>query len=247
MDDSTREKGAFPATRRSVIERLRSDDALERRRSFDDLVAAYWKPVYKHVRLRDGRSSEDAKDLTQGFFLRALEKELFASYDPERARFRTYLRTCLDGYLSNEDKAARAQKRGGGAVVLSLDFDGAEVEIAAHGATSHHDAEHAFRAEWLRSLFGIAIEGLRAEAASRGREASFDLFERYDLGDEPEDRPTYEQLAAEHSMPVTSVTNHLAWARRELRRILLRELRKITGSDGEYRAEAREILGEDVD
>jgi len=237
----------FPDTHRSVVMGLRSPDTGERRQGFEVLVAAYWKPVYKHIRLRWRRSNEDAKDLTQGFFLRAMEKDFFASYDSAKARFRTFLRTCLDGYLSNEAKAARASKRGGDAVVLSLDFDSAEGEIAGLPIASPETVESAFEGEWVKSLLGLAIDALRKEAAARGREVSFRLFERYDLWELTEERPTYGTLATEMSMPVTSVTNHLAWARRAFRRLLLEKLREITASDEEFRMEARELLGEDVE
>ena len=86
--------GAFPATLQSVVLGARSEDPAERQRSFQALVAAYWKPVYKTIRLGWKRSNEDAKDLTQGFFARAMEKDFFTSYDPARARFRTFLRVC---------------------------------------------------------------------------------------------------------------------------------------------------------
>ena len=44
-------------------------------------------------------------------------------------------------------------------------------------------------------------------------------------------------------MPVTQVTNHLAWARREMRRIVLEHLHAMTGTDAEYREEALELFG----
>jgi len=87
---------------------------------------------------------------------------------------------------------------------------------------------------------------LRARCAESGKRVPFALFERYDL-DEPAGgaRPSYEQLAREHALPVTQVTNHLAWARREFRAIVLDKLRELTASDEEFRAEARDILGVD--
>ena len=71
----------FPTTRWSAITGFHSDDPTVRARSFETLVAAYWKPVYKYVRVKWRRSIEDAQDLTQAFFLRAMEKEFFAGYD----------------------------------------------------------------------------------------------------------------------------------------------------------------------
>ena len=61
-----------------------------------------------------GAGPEDAQDLTQEFFTRAFEREYLSRYDPAKARFRTFVRTCLDGFLANEDKAAARLKRGGG-------------------------------------------------------------------------------------------------------------------------------------
>lgn len=113
----------FPTTRWSAIVAARSDNADERRRAFETLIAAYWKPVYKYIRLRWGKSNEDAKDATQEFFARVMEKEFLASYDPAKARLRTFLRVCLDGFVANLDKAAHRIKRGGDAQILSLDFE----------------------------------------------------------------------------------------------------------------------------
>lgn len=77
---------AFPATRNSLLVATRSRDPEERRRAFGVLVASYWKPVYKYLRLRWRASAEDAEDLTQGFFARAFEKGFFDTFDPARAR-----------------------------------------------------------------------------------------------------------------------------------------------------------------
>src|SRR5512140_2459237 len=72
---------AFPGTRHSIVAAIRSGDANDRRSAFDALVTAYWKPVFKYVRLKWHASPDDAADLTQGFFLRAFEKDFFAGFD----------------------------------------------------------------------------------------------------------------------------------------------------------------------
>ena len=95
----------FPATRHSMVAAMRSAQPDDRRSAFDTLVTAYWRPVFKYVRLKWHATPEDAADLTQGFFLRAFEKDFFAAFDPSRARFRTYLRICLDGFVANARKA----------------------------------------------------------------------------------------------------------------------------------------------
>src|SRR6266853_5251901 len=121
----------FPPTRRSVIEAARSIDAEERERALEVLCAAYWKPVYKYVRLRWNRTPDAAQDLTQGFFVELLERELLDKFDAKKSRLRTYLRLCVDSFVMNEDKAGRRQKRGGTVLHVALDFAGEEEELDA--------------------------------------------------------------------------------------------------------------------
>ena len=232
----------FPTTHFSAVRGAASDRPEERRRSLEAIVAAYWRPVYKLIRLRWRRSPEDAEDLTQAFFTRALEKDFFAGFDPVKGRFRTFLRTCVDRFVANEDKAASRLKRGG--ATEACDFAAAEGEIAAAGAAGRErSAEEIFDAEWVRSLFALAVETLAAECAAAGKSRHFDLFRRYDLEDAGEGKVTYDDLAREFSLTPGLVTNHLAWTRREFRRVLLDTLRRITGSDEEFRLEARLLLG----
>ena len=241
--------GVFPVTRQSLVAHVRSDDPELRSRAFGAIVAAYWKPVYKYLRIRWRAEHDDACDLTQGFFADALEREAFARFDPARARFRTYLRVCLDGYVSNERKAARRQKRGGGVEHVPLDFAAAEGELRAQGESPELDPDAYFHREWVRSLFSAAVDALRRQCDAAGKQVHFALFERYDLDDAragAADAPSYASLAESFALPVTQVTNHLAFARREFRRHVLELLRASSGSDEEYREEARALLGIDA-
>jgi DNA-directed RNA polymerase specialized sigma24 family protein len=104
----------FPTTRRSAVLAAGSQDRAEKELGFELLVEAYWKPVYKYVRLRWRADNEGGKDLTQGFFARAFEKDLLRSYDSRKGSFRNFLRVCLDGHVANERKAARDSSRGAG-------------------------------------------------------------------------------------------------------------------------------------
>lgn len=79
------------------------------------------------------RPARDAEDLAQEFFSRAVQRGFFDDYDPERARFRTYLRTCLDRFAANARRDERRLKRGGGVTMLSLDVAGVERELCRDG------------------------------------------------------------------------------------------------------------------
>jgi RNA polymerase sigma factor (sigma-70 family) len=215
-----------------------------RRRALDVLIASYWKPVYKYVRLRWKAAPEEAEDLTQGFFASAIDRDFLKRYDASRARFRTYLRTCLDGWVSNEHKAANRLKRGGAFRHVPLDFETAEGELRTHEIPDAMEPEELFRREWVRTLFAMAVEELRAECERERREMHFALFRRYDLeGPDAGERITYADLAKEHGTDVATVTNRLHAVRKRFRAVVLARLRELCADEDEFRQEARELLG----
>lgn len=196
------------------------------------------------MRLRWHRNPEDARDLTQDFFTRALEKEYLVRYDPAKARFRTFLRTCLDAFVANAQQRADRLKRGGAYTIERLDFDRAEQDVAMQVAAGEPDPEACFRQEWIRGLFAGAVDDLRVRCEERQHTLAFALFARYDLeGSDGGERPTYAGLAQELGTSTATVTNQLAWARREFREIVLDSLRALCATDEEFVAEARALLG----
>jgi DNA-directed RNA polymerase specialized sigma24 family protein len=235
----------FPVTNHSAIANARSEDQVARQRALDTILTSYWKPVYKYVRLKWQASNEDAKDLTQGFFANAFEKDHFANYDATKASFQTFLRTCLDGFVANERKAGNRLKRGGGMDHYSLDFAAAEDELASHAVTSTINPEDYFHREWVRWMFTLALEVFRQRCEESGRTVHFQLFERYDLNDD-NSHVSYASLGKEFGLEPATVNNYLAAARRDFRRIVLEKLREITATDEEFRTEARSLLGVEV-
>ena len=238
--------GNFPQTRWSAIAAARSNDSAERARALDVLFAAYWKPVYKYIRLKFSKAPDEAQDLTQGFFLELFERDLLSRFDAEKSRLRTYVRLCVDSFVLNEIKHAQRQKRGGEAVHLALDYPAAEGELKAQtidpaSIPSPEQFEEFFEKEWIRSLFAWAVDELRQFCDIGGKQAAFALFETYDLsGDES---LSYAQLAEASSLSVSNVTNQLAWARREFRRFAKERLRAICATDQEFARESKALFG----
>lgn len=198
-------------------------------------MRAYRAPVLEVLRWRWNLDEADAEDLTQEFFATALEKEWLGRFDPGKGRFRTFLRVCADRFAANRRQADQRLKRGGGAVTLSID------DLAGVVADGDRDAEDRFRSEWVRSVFDLALEALREEGQARDRQVHLALFEAYDLSDA--DRPTYAALGGHHGLSETQVLNHLAWARRRFRTHVLDVLRRLAGSEQEYREDVRDLLG----
>lgn len=248
MDPDTDIGGAqqrFPVTNRSAIAAARSDDHVVRQRAFDTILNSYWKPAYKYIRLKWQANNEDAKDLTQGFFANAFEKNHFANYDARKASFQTFPRTCLDGFVANERKAGKRLKRGGDVNHFQLDFLSAENEIAMQVPNSDLTPEDYFHREWVRWMFTMCVDALREGYTASGRAIHFQLFEAYDLRDE-DTNVSYASLAKTFNLDPSTVNNYLAATRRDFRRIVLDKLREITATDEEFRTEARSLLGVDV-
>src|SRR6187401_3368947 len=116
--------GVLVTTHWSVVVRARDSQSPEAASAMERLCQTYWYPLYVFVR-RKGHGHEDACDLTQAFFTRFLEKRYLRSVDARLGRFRTFLLTSLTHFLSDEWDKSRAERRGGGQPVLSLDEEAA--------------------------------------------------------------------------------------------------------------------------
>jgi RNA polymerase sigma factor (sigma-70 family) len=235
-------RAAFPPTRGSLLVTLRSGDPSERQRALDALLSVYWKPVYKYIRLKWNKDAAAAEDLTQEFFAEVIERNLLDRYDPQKAKLRTYLRLCVDGLAANEHKASQRLKRGGGVQVIPLDFITAEGEVAELEIPDPGNEEDFFAREWARSIFELSLARLQQECEERGKSIHFKLLELYDV-DEGGKEMTYQDAASQFSIKPTDVTNYLAYARREFRKIVLQQIRLMTATDEEYRRDARALLG----
>jgi RNA polymerase sigma factor (sigma-70 family) len=148
-----------------------SDGALE------ELCRTYWFPLYAFVRRR-GHAKEDAEDLTQTFFARFLEKNYLIGLSAENGRFRAFLLASLKHFLANEWDRAQTQKRGGGMVHLSLDWQTADTKFQV-AATNEPSPDKAFDREWALALLAKVIERLQKECEAEGRGKLFDLLKTF--------------------------------------------------------------------
>lgn len=230
--------GGFPATRPSLLASATSHDAAVRHDAFEAIIAVYWKPIYTYIRLRWRKSTEDAQDLTQAFLAELLVAETIARFDPSRASFRTYVRICVDGFVGHDEQAAGRLKRGGGQRAISIDdADGAaEAQLPPVPAPEMEDL---FHREWQRQMLTLGVHDLRRFAEGINKTLPLRIFEAHDLVDEP---PSYAELARRFEVSESTVTNHLAWARRELRRLVLARVAAVTAGPDEFIAEARSLF-----
>src|ERR1700728_2764031 len=140
----------FATTRWSLVLAAGQRSSPQSPAALATLCENYWYPLYAYVRRR-GHGADEAQDFTQAFFARLLEKNDLAAADPGRGRFRSFLLASLKHFLANEWDRARAQKRGGGRFVLSIDFGTAEERYRAepsHAVTP----EKIFERRWALVL-----------------------------------------------------------------------------------------------
>lgn len=215
---------AFPTTRWTLI--LSSHAGAEpRRAALSELVAVYWKPLYFYAR-RKGLNVEAAKDAVQGLFAHLLERDDFLErLDPEKGSFRAYLRRALDNHLANVHEARSAQKRGGGARTVSLDFDVAENELAG----SHEEPVAAYDREWALCVFERALGRLEREFREGTRQGPFEVVRRFF---QPGEQPTYVTAAADCGMSVPRFKAFLHRARVRFRALLELEVGDTLGPGG---------------
>src|SRR5262245_50591125 len=112
--------GQFHTTHWSVVLAARNGDSPAADAALEKLCRTYWYPLYAFAR-RQGHGPEEAQDLTQEFFAQLLEKEHLKHLTHREGKFRSFLLKLLQHFLSNERHKVRAQKRGSGRELLSLD------------------------------------------------------------------------------------------------------------------------------
>src|SRR6185436_7773036 len=175
----------FAATRWTLVLRARGE-TVEARAALSELCDAYYQPVVRFLR-REGREEDAARELTQEFFARILARGGFDEADPERGRFRSYLLGALKHFLADQRKHEHRLKRGGGAVVESLDASDPDDE---HSHPQFADPsvpapEAIFDHEWALAVIARALGVLEQEFASAAKPDQFETLKPWLMGEAP--------------------------------------------------------------
>ena len=210
-------RGEFDSTRWSVVLSAGHRGSPE---ALASLCDTYWYPLYAYVRRRVKRV-QDAQDLTQAFFARLLEEDLLAVADPERGRFRSFLLTSFKNFLANEWDKLRAEKRGGGKNVLSLDFDAGESRYDLE-AIDVETPENIYDRQWALVLLELVLTRLREEMTEQGKEDLFMSVQPYITG-KPKSG-TYGELAEQLKMSASAIKVAVHRLRKRYRSILEQEI-----------------------
>lgn len=249
--DSKTDSAGFPRTRWSLVARIVQPGSRTgtstRRHALEELVAAYWRPVYRSLRVKHRRQREEAEDLTQTFFLELIEKGTLERFvaDPNAGRFRGLLSSLLDRFVSTADRNARRKKRGGDAAHVPLDpamVDAIETRIVGAPAAQ----EDPFDLEWRATIIDQALADLANEARTPVARRRLEVFLAYEVEPAADaQRPTYGELARKLDCKPHDVKNDLVAARRRFAELVLERIRDDVKDDGEAREELRSLFGVD--
>jgi DNA-directed RNA polymerase specialized sigma24 family protein len=228
----------FPSTAWTVVSRARSGAETEAREALAFLCAAYWLPLYSFAR-RLGNASDDALDLTQGYFALLIEKDYLADVRLREGRFRAFLLTSFRHFVSKERDRARALKRGGGRQPLSIDRAEAEERYSDESLESL-DPEALFERRWALTILERAMARLRQEFAGAGRKAELEQLEDYLTGSEP--RTRYQDAAARLGTTEGAVKKMVHRLRRRYGQLLREEIGATVADPAAIDSELRHLL-----
>jgi len=210
----------FATTHWSVVLLAGLSPSAQSAAALDQLCLAYWRPLYFYVR-RQGYDEHEAKDLTQEFFARLLEKSVLSTVERGRGRFRYFLQTALKHFLANEWNRSQRQKRGGGSVVFSLDAQPEEDRYRLEPA-ENTSADKLFDRRWAQTVFERVLERLRAEHEARGKSVRFEELQAF-LIDDP-DAARYLEIAGRLGMTEGAVKSAVHRLRQRARELFREEI-----------------------
>lgn len=232
-------RAAFPTTRITLIQAARGESGRQSHEALSTLCNAYWSPIYAYVR-RLGHTQEEAEDLTQGFFMRVLEKHYLHDFDRERGRFRSFLLGALKHYLANQRDAARTLKRGGGRALLPLDdILDAERRYSLEPRTDL-TPDRIFERQWALTVLGRVQDQLRGEAVRQGKEAQFERLKGLLVGEDSE--VGYRTLASELGTTEGALKVAVHRLRQRFRELLREEIAHTVVDPREIGGELRELF-----
>lgn len=243
LDGHGRRRRLFPPTSWTIVLRARSGEANERKEAVGQLMERYWKPVYSYLR-RKGKTDASAKDLTQAFIQKVvLERRLIERADRARGRFRSFLLTALDHYVTSVRRAEGSGIRMPEGGILSLD----EPEsLGVLEPVTPNNPEDAFTYGWAVALLDKVIAEVQAQCRANGEAVYWEVFSERILRPslDSTESPPLPDICKRHGLPSTSkASNVLLTVKRRFRAALRREIRQHVNSDEEIDDEIRDLIG----
>jgi RNA polymerase sigma factor (sigma-70 family) len=229
---------AFATTRWSVVLAAGDRDGPAGRQALETLCGTYWWPLYAYVR-RCGHGPQDAEDLTQGFLVKLIEKDLFLAADRKRGRFRSFLLTAMKNFMADHKRWARRRKRGGSVRVIPLDVEMIETKYQIE-PRDDWTADKVFEYQWAITVLETVFDGLRGQYEAEGK---LDLFDQAKASlTQAGTAVPYADMARQLHMTEGAVRVAVHRLRRRYRDLLRKEIAHTVGDPAEVEGEIRHLF-----
>jgi RNA polymerase sigma factor (sigma-70 family) len=241
-DDSSSEAQAhgavFTTTHWSVVLAAAERNTPQSVAALEELCRTYWYPLYAYVR-RQGRSPEDAQDLTQEFFAHLLAKGFPRGATPERGKFRSFLLASLRHFLVDQHRLTDAVKRGGGQRLVSLDAGQAEERFRLE---PQHELtpEKLYEREWAMTLLDRARSRLHEEYSAAGKADLYESLKDFPLMEKSD--YSFQQAASELGMTVSALKSVVHRLRGRYRQLVHEEVAHTVADPADLNEEARHLI-----
>jgi RNA polymerase sigma-70 factor (ECF subfamily) len=233
----------FFTTRWTMVMRAKGEEP-EARVALGDLCEAYWMPVYLFLK-REGRGDDESRELTQEFISQLLTTQSLEHADPRKGRFRSYLLGALKHFLTNRRRTEGRQKRGGDAVIESIDSGGGEISPGIQlpdPGTAMTDVY--FDRHWALAVMERGLTTVADSFEQAGKAKQFEILKPWLMGEA--EGFSQQQAAAELGMTGGAVKVAIHRLRQKFGEAIRREISETVGSEQEVQEELRyliEVLG----
>jgi DNA-directed RNA polymerase specialized sigma24 family protein len=212
-----------------------AEEALEK------LCRIYWRPLYAFAR-RQGYDSEEARDLTQGFFQLLLTRRDLDSARREKGRLRSYLLVSFKHFLAGERRREMTVKRGYGRWLIPFaELHATErTEPAFAGLVDLLSADRLYERRWALTLIEQVLKRLKEEYRATGNALLFDSLKQL-LPDEPE-APSRAEIAAKLGMMDNALRQAFHRFRHRYQTLLREEIGHTVSDPSEFEDELRHLI-----
>ena len=237
--DASGQRGgvAFTTTHWSVVLEAQGESPAAHE-ALEKLCRTYWRPIFAFLR-RQGRSPEEAEDITQGFFAQLLERRSLDAVRKEKGRLRSYLLAALKYFVTDEQRRAMAIKRGKGQRLIPLEElrAGDRIEIEPSDPMT---AEMIYERRWALTVLERVLSRLKDEYVAAGNAALFGALKEL-LPDEP-GSPSQAEIAARLQMTENAVRQAFYRFRQRYQALLREEIANTVATPGDIEDELRHLI-----
>jgi RNA polymerase sigma-70 factor (ECF subfamily) len=209
----------FPTTCWEELGRASLNGDTQARGALDALCRRYYNPVRQFIRWR-GYGETEAEDLAQEFFLIFLQDATWKRAEKMRGTFRAFLLGALTHHLTDVERARRRQKRGGGAVPLSLDVEQADDALKMPHLPPADETR--FDRAWAMGLLEASLKRVQENYSEADKQALYRELKAYLPG--VEHQPPYEETAVKLGLTLAGLKTQIHRLRLSFRRALRDEV-----------------------